>query len=101
MFKIKILPIPRRALNCLLHESRVLRMNPLQDKLNGRYRASVILEDSKGFFGPDEFACRGPPAKAPGATEPLSLLQVLLASFLGALTSDKNAACILQGNRSQ
>ena len=31
MFKIKILPILRRALDCLFHESRVFRMNALEN----------------------------------------------------------------------
>jgi hypothetical protein len=34
-------------------------------------------------------------------TEPLSFSQVRFASLLGALTCYENAACILQGNRSQ
>ena len=50
IFKIKILPILRRALDCLFHEGRVFRMNPLENKFNGRFRRSVVLKDSKGFL---------------------------------------------------
>ena len=49
-FILKILPILRRALNGLFHKGRVFRMNPLENKLHGRYRRLVVLEDSKGFL---------------------------------------------------
>src|SRR6266853_991798 len=96
MFKIKIAPILQSTLNCLLRGSRVFRMNPLDDKFDGRYRRLVILEDSKGFLGPEDLAGGGPPAEAPRMTEPLGLFQVRLPSLLGTLTSDENAVCILQ-----
>ena len=63
MFKIKIFPILRRPIDGLLHESCVFRMNPLENKFHGRFRCSVVLENSKGFFGPDDVAGRNPPAK--------------------------------------
>src|ERR1700740_504603 len=50
MLKIKILSVPRRPLNSPLHESYVFRMNPLENKFCTRFRRSVVLEDSKGFF---------------------------------------------------
>jgi hypothetical protein len=50
IFMVKILPILRRAFDCLLHERRVFWMNPLEDQFHGRCRGSVVLEDSKGFF---------------------------------------------------
>src|ERR1700694_5717444 len=101
IFKIKIFPCPRRALDGLFHERQVFRMNPLESELHSRYRGSVVLEDSKAFIGPDELAGGGSPDEAPGMTEPLSLRQVRLASLLSALTCHENTACILQGNRSQ
>ncbi len=63
MFKIKILPILRRALDCLFHEGRVFRMKPLENKFRGWFRRSLVLENSKGFFGPEDVAGGNPPAK--------------------------------------
>src|SRR2546426_1002975 len=48
-FKIKILPFLRRTLNDPFHKGGVFRMNPLEDEVHGRYRRSVVLEDTKGF----------------------------------------------------
>ena len=50
MFKINYLPILRRALDCLLHESTVFRMGTLDNEFHGRSCRSVALEDSKGFL---------------------------------------------------
>jgi hypothetical protein len=50
IFMVKVFPIMRRTLECLFHESRVLRMNPLEQTLHGRYGRSVVLEDSKRFL---------------------------------------------------
>ena len=50
VFKIKIFSILRCALDYLFYEGRVFRMNPLANKFHGRFRRSVVLEDSKGFF---------------------------------------------------
>jgi hypothetical protein len=47
---IEILPIQRRALDCLLHESRVVRVSPLENPFHGRCRRALELEDSKSFF---------------------------------------------------
>jgi len=49
MSKIKILPIMRRALDFFVSRGRVFRMNPFENKFQGRSRRSVVLEDSKGF----------------------------------------------------
>jgi hypothetical protein len=46
----KIIPVLRRALDCLFHEDRVFMMNPLQKKVYGRFRRSVVFEDSKRFL---------------------------------------------------
>src|SRR5216683_1283741 len=101
IFMLKILPILRRALDRLFHQGHVFRMDPLKKKLRGRLRRLIVLEDSKGFFRPDELAGGGPPAEAPGMTEPLSFRQVGGASPLGAPACGENALCILQDNRSQ
>ena len=50
MFNIKILALVRRVLDGLFHEGRVFRMNPLENKVHGRCRGSVVLEDVKGFL---------------------------------------------------
>src|SRR5712671_5839556 len=55
-------------------------MNPLEKQFQGRFSGSVVLEDSKGFFRPDDFAGGNPPAEAPGMTEPLSFSQIGLAA---------------------
>src|SRR3984893_16455258 len=78
---LKILSILRRPLNCLFRQGRFFRMNPLKNKFPRRYRRSVVLEDSKGFLGPEDLAGGGPPAEAPRMTEPLSFRQVRLASL--------------------
>src|SRR6202795_1517091 len=78
IFMFKILPILRRALDCLFHEGGVFRMNPLEDNFEGRFRRSILLEDSKGFLGPEEL-CRGrPPAEAASLAQTLRLRQVSL-----------------------
>src|SRR5260370_34820545 len=82
---IKILAILRGALDRLFHHRRVIRMNPLENELHGRFRHSVVLEDSKGFIGPDVLAGGGLPAEAPGTAEPLDFSQVGLASSFVAL----------------
>ncbi len=63
VLKIKVLSILRRPIDGLLHESFVFRMNPLENKFHGRLRCSGVLENSEGFFGPDDFAGGSPPAK--------------------------------------
>src|SRR5580700_6660525 len=78
MFKFKILPIPRRAFDCLSHEGGVFRMNPLENELHSRCRVSVVLEDSKGFLCPDDLAGERSPAEASRMTELLGLSQICL-----------------------
>ncbi len=75
MLEIKILPIPRHARDRLFHQGRILRMNPLENALHGRFRRSVVLEDSKGFLRPEDLAARNAPAESPRATEALGLRQ--------------------------
>src|ERR1700676_1599 len=62
---LKILSILRSTLNGLFHQGRVVRMNPLEDKFDGRFRRSVVLKDSKGFLSPEDLAGGGPPRQAP------------------------------------
>src|SRR5260370_29846926 len=98
---IKILPIPRRPLDCLSQQGRVFWMRPFESKLHRWFRRSVILKDSVGFIRPDDLAGGGNPAEAPCMTEPLSFRQVGLASPLSTLAPNETAVCILQGHRSQ
>src|ERR1700676_357642 len=89
IFMLKVFSILRRTLNGLFYRGRVFRMNPLEDHFDGRFRRSVVLEDSKGFPWPEDLAGGGPPAEAPRMTEPLSFRQVRLAlaeRILGPLT---------------
>src|ERR1700739_837924 len=76
MFKIEISPIQRRALDCLLDEGHIFRMNPLKNEFHGGFRGGGVLEDSKGFLRPENLAAGGPPAETARLTEPLSLRQV-------------------------
>ena len=62
----KVLPIHRRTLDRLLHVDRVIRMNASENKFNGGFRGSGILEDPKGFLGPADLICRNAPAEAAG-----------------------------------
>src|SRR5713101_49013 len=101
IFLLKILPILRRALDRLFHQGRVFGMDPLKKELRRRLRRLIVLKDSKGFFRPDDLAGGGPPAEAPGMTEPLSFRQIGGASPLGAPACAENALCILQDDRPQ
>src|SRR5882762_9842752 len=70
VFKIKVLSILGRALDYLFHKGCVFRMEPLESKFHGRFRSSVVLEDSKGFLRPDDLAVGRFPAEASCMTEP-------------------------------
>ena len=85
---LKILPLLRRTLDRLFYLGRVLRMNTLENELQGRCRRSVVLEDSIGFVRPDDLAGGNSPAKTSGVTEPLRLRQVRRLALLRALTGD-------------
>src|SRR5260370_6573695 len=76
IFMIKILPILRCALDGLFHEGRVVRMNPLENELYGRFRRWVVFENSEGFLRPKDRARGHAPAEAPRVAEPLSFRQV-------------------------
>src|SRR3989454_8222071 len=78
---LKIPSILRGALDGISHQGRVVGMNPLEDKLDGRCRRSAVLEDSKRFGGPDDLAGGRPPAEAPRMTEPLRFRQIRLTAL--------------------
>src|SRR5262245_64657898 len=87
MFKMKILPIMRCALDCLFHEGRVFRMKPFENKFHARSRCSVVLEDSKGFLRPVDFSAGHLPTETARVAHPLCLGQISLAAsqFSGPL----------------
>src|SRR5258708_7884575 len=99
IFMLEILSILRRALDGLLHEGRVLRMDTLQDALHGRFRGSVVLEDPEGLLRPDDLASGNLPAEAARTTQLLRFRQVRLLALLGALARDANAGGVLQDGR--
>src|SRR5260370_16514500 len=72
----KILSILRRALNCLFHQGRVFRMNPLENKFDGRRHRSGVLKDAIGFLRPQGLAGANAPAEPTGVAEPFSARQV-------------------------
>src|ERR1700733_1788098 len=75
------------ALDDLLKEGPILRMNRLHNHVQGRLRAAVILEDAIGFVRPDNLSRIRIPPEAAGVTESLSFGQVGFAPLrlLGAL----------------
>jgi len=75
MLEIEIPPIPRCALQDPFHAGRVLRMNAPENAFHGRFRRSVVFEDSKSFLRPEDFAARNTPGEAPRATEALGFRQ--------------------------
>jgi len=79
MFKIKILSVLRRALDGLLHEGCVFRMKPLENKLDGWFRRSVV-------FGKFERILRT------RMMSPVETLQPKLPVWLNRCASDKYAS---------
>src|SRR5258705_2014974 len=73
---LTIFSILRCALNYLLNEGRVFRMNQLENKFAGRRHRSVVLNDAIGSLRPQDLAGGNAPAEATGVAEPLSARQV-------------------------
>src|ERR1700756_1939473 len=61
-------------------ESFVFRMNPLPNKFQGRFNASVVLKDTKIFFRPNNFSGGDIPSKTTGMAQSLGFRQVGLPS---------------------
>src|SRR5262245_2765212 len=80
MFKMKILPIMRRALDCLFHEGRVFRMKPFENKFHGRSGRSAVLEDSRDFLRPVDFSAGHLPTETARVAHRLCLGQISLAA---------------------
>src|ERR1700745_3477639 len=77
--EFKILPTLCGMLDGLLHERDVFRMNTLENKLHVRCRGWLVLEDTKGFFRPDDLARGGSPPEASCMAESLGLRQIRFA----------------------
>src|SRR5213593_3874389 len=101
IFKIKILPLLRRALDYVFYLGSVFGMNALEHIFHGRCRGSVVLEDSIGFVRPNDLAGGNSPAKTSRVAEPLRFRQVRLLTLLRVVAGDADAAGILQGHRAQ
>src|SRR3989442_8816161 len=63
IFKIKILPLLRRALDYVLYLGSVFGMNALEHIFHRRCRVSVVPKNSIGFLGPDDLPGGNSPAK--------------------------------------
>src|SRR5882757_11164978 len=72
---IEVFRVPRCALECLLHERHVLRMNPLQSEVKSRFHGPFVLEDSKHFLRPEDLSSGDGPAEATGAAQGLGVSQ--------------------------
>src|SRR5882762_1261220 len=95
MFKIKICPCLRRAVDSLLHEISVVGMNSLEYQLQRRLNRSIVLKDLVGFLRPVDLSTRNVPAKATGVAYALPLSQESFAALQIGIE-----AGILQRNRS-
>ena len=80
MLQIETLPIARGALERLLHQGRVLRMNPLQTQCEGGFHRPVVLKNSKHFLRPEDFSGVDVPAEAAGAAQCLDVPQMNFAA---------------------
>ena len=63
MFNIKIVPLLRRALEGLLHAGHVIRVGSCEYPFDRGYHRWVVVEDAKGFLGPEEFSGGNMPAE--------------------------------------
>jgi hypothetical protein len=77
MLEIAILPVAACVLDELANPLDVLRMGPLDHRLDGRDDRAIHSEDAKGLVRPDESARRAP-AEAAGVAEPLGFRQICL-----------------------
>jgi len=76
VFVIEVFPVARRALEYLLHQGHVLRMNSLQSEVERRFHRPVALENSKHFLRPGDFSGGQVPGEAAGAAQCLGVPQV-------------------------
>src|SRR5713101_7122253 len=81
MLKIKICPCLGRAVDSLLHEISVVRMNSLEDHLQCRLNRSIVFKDIVGFLRPVYFSTRNVPAETAGVAYALPLSQESFAAL--------------------
>src|SRR4029077_2821547 len=80
MFKIKILPVSGRAIDCRLHESEIFRMGALKDHFDSDGGRPVVSINSGAFLRPEDFSARYIPSEAAGSAQSLRFSQIDLAS---------------------
>src|SRR5437867_1242562 len=80
MLEIQVCSTSRRAIDHLLHEGAVLRMDPFQQQLQIRLHRPVVSKDAISFVRPGDSPRRDVPAETTGATQLLRLRQIGLAS---------------------
>src|SRR5882724_4702723 len=59
------------AVDQILNQCLVFRMNSLKDQLYSRLRLSIEFKDPKGLFRPEDFSARNTPAETSGMAESL------------------------------
>ena len=79
MFEIHVRPVAEGAIEGLLHEGAVVRMNSLEDPLEGRPGRPVEANDSIGLVRPVDFSAGKTPAETARMTQSLRLRQISLA----------------------
>src|SRR5206468_2401095 len=80
MPEIQVRSVARCAINYLLHESAVLRRDPVQHQIQIGLHRSVVPKDAISFFRPDDFARRDIPAETARQAQSLRFRQIGLAS---------------------
>src|SRR6267154_5056322 len=76
MLEIKICPCLGRAVESLLREISVVRMNSLQYQLQCRLNRSIVFKDIVGFIRPEDFSTRNVKAEAACVAQFLRFRQV-------------------------
>src|SRR2546426_170122 len=83
MFKIKISFAASGAVNRLLHEVYILRMNAPEHEFQRRFCLRVNSHNAEGFRRPNEFSRSDPPTETAGTTQVLCFRQIGSATAQG------------------
>jgi hypothetical protein len=83
MLEVEVFCHLRGVVDRLLHEGSVVRVNPLENALDGRCDRTVVLEDSKSLVRPDDLAGGRLPAEASRMAEALRFREVRLTPLRG------------------
>src|SRR4029077_4586242 len=81
MFKIQVSAIADGAIERLLYEADVFRMNPLEYKVDRWLNPWVVSRNSIRFLCPDGFSGSRTPAEAAGVAESLRFSQISFAAL--------------------